>query len=393
VTGVPEQRMIKTRDDLEGLIINKVPEGKALEFKRELPGPSDKGNVKILQSITSFANTNGGELLYGVDARDGIPVGLPGIDGPSADAIQLRIENLCKDGVQERLPHLSFTFIPVDNDKTVLVIRIPKSWASPHRVTTGGHAHFYGRKTGSYRMDVSELRSAFSLSQSIADKAREFRSGRLQRILANDTPVPVSSAGKLVLHVIAASAFDPSTGVGVVPSKEQRSKFAPIGWVQNSEHLNFDGYVSYTSFNTPNVSYTQQFRSGIIESLLAFEELHDGGHFLMPHWYEIRLIKAVENHISALEQLGSSSPFFVFLSFLGIAQYQLIINIRGGGGFDYARRKLDRDTLILPTVAIEDSKQIGSGMRALFDMVWNAFGLERSRYFNDESEWIGPLLS
>ena len=386
--------MIKTREDLDGLIHNKVPESKSLEYKRQLPGREDGGNVKILQSITSFANTTGGELLYGVEAKDGIPIGLPGIDTlPSADAITLRIENLYKDGVQERLPHLSFNFIEVENGKYVLVIGIPKSWAAPHRVTTGGHAHFYGRKTGSYPMDVSELRSAFSLSQSIADKACEFRSGRLQKILANDTPVPVSPAGKLVLHVIAASAFDPSTGVGVVPSREQRSKFSPVGWVQNCEHLNFDGYVSYTSFNTPNVSYTQQFRSGIIESLLAFEEFGDGGFFLTPHWYEIRLIQSVENYMSALEHLGSSSPFFVFLSFLGIAQYQLIINTGAGGRFDFARRKLDRDILILPTVAIEDSKEISSGMRALFDMVWNAFGLERSRYFNDESEWTGPMLS
>lgn len=70
--------MIKTRDDLDRLILNKVPEGKTLEYKRQLPGREDGGNVKILQSITSFANTNGGELLYGVEAEDGIPIGLSG---------------------------------------------------------------------------------------------------------------------------------------------------------------------------------------------------------------------------------------------------------------------------------------------------------------------------
>ncbi len=382
--------MIKTRDDLDRLILNKVPEGKTLEYKRQLPGREDGGNVKILQSITSFANTNGGELLYGVEAEDGIPIGLPGIDALSTDAIQLRIENLCKDGVQERLPHLSFNFISVDNCKSVLVIRIPKSWASPHRVTVGEHAHFYGRKTGSYRMDVSELRSAFSLSQSVAEKARGFRSARLEKILANDAPVPISTAGKLVLHVMAASAFDDATGAGVVPTAAQRSMFAPIGWVQGSSHLNFDGYVSYYGYGTPTVSYTQQFRSGIVESMLAFEKFsNENDFYLSPEWYEIRLIQNVESYITALEELGSSSPYFVFLSFLGISDYRFLTSSTG----NFPTRRLDRDNLILPTVTIEDKQHVNSSMRALFDMVWNAFGLEKSKYFNDASQWIGPPIS
>lgn len=380
--------MIKTRDDLDRLLLDKIPEGKTLEYKLQLPGREDGGNVKILQSITSFANTNGGELLYGVEAKDGIPISLPGMDVPSADAIQLRIENLCKDGVQERLPSLSFGFIAVENGKYVLVISLPKSWASPHRVTIGGHAHFYGRKTGSYSMDVNELRAAFLLSQSIADKARDFRSSRLNKILGNDTPVPVSSAGKLVLHIISASAFDPSTGVGVIPNRDQRAKFPPIGWVLESSHLNFDGYVSYSSYTTPNVSYTQHFRSGIIEAMLAFEAHKDGGLYLPSSWYEFQLIKNVETFVSGLEELGSSSPYFIFLSFLGVSQYHLLTNAKGSA---FPTRKLDRDNLILPTVAIEDRRQINSSMRALFDMVWNAFGLERSIFFNEASEWIGPI--
>jgi hypothetical protein len=378
--------MIATRKDLDELIANKVPEGKNLEYKRDLPGQED--GFKILRSITSLANTTGGHLLYGVEAADGIPVALPGVETPTPDAIRLRIENLCRDGVQDRLPQLDFDFIPVDGGNSVLVVRVPKSWAAPHRVTVGKYGHFFARKTGSYPMDVSELRAAFSLSHGLADRAREFRTARLQSILAGETPVPVSSAGKLVLHVIAASAFDSATGAGVVPSPAQRHRFAPVGWGHYSSHLNFDGYVSYASPAKPNVAYTQHFRSGIVEAMLAFERHSDGHFYLVPQWYEILLINWTKEYLSALAELGSPSPYFLFLSFLGISQFQLTADI----GSVHAQRKLDRDNLILPSVVVEGPRDLNVAMRALFDMVWNAFGLERSAFFNERSDWIGPAV-
>jgi hypothetical protein len=379
--------MVANRKDLDELISNKVPEGKALEYKRELPGHEDGGGVKILRSITSFANTDGGYLLYGIEAPDGIPIGVPGIESANTDEILLRIEHLCRDGVQPRLPQLDFHFIPVSEGRSVLVIGIPRSWASPHRVTVNKHAHFYARKTGSYPMDVNELRSAFSQSQSTADKAREFRSARLTKIAADEAPVPVSSAGKLVLHIMSASAFDSAKGAGAIPTPANRHKFGPIQWVESSSHLNFDGYVSYSNLTTPNVAYTQYFRSGIVEAMLAFEPHRDGHYYLVPQWYEIVLINWTKNYILALAELGSSSPYFIFLSFLGIAEFKLFAD----SPFVFHQRKLDRTNLILPTVAIDDDRTINPAMRSLFDMVWNAFGLERSKYFNDASEWIGPL--
>jgi predicted HTH transcriptional regulator len=64
--------------DLESLV-GRVPEGKTIEYKRELPAGTREERIKFLAAISSLANTAGGDLLIGVEAKDGIPTGIPGV--------------------------------------------------------------------------------------------------------------------------------------------------------------------------------------------------------------------------------------------------------------------------------------------------------------------------
>lgn len=67
-------------EDIQGLIDNQVGETKTIEYKRDIPGNSDGDKVSFLRAVSSIANTAGGDVLYGVEALDGIPKGLPGLD-------------------------------------------------------------------------------------------------------------------------------------------------------------------------------------------------------------------------------------------------------------------------------------------------------------------------
>jgi hypothetical protein len=40
-----------------------VQEGKTLEYKRELPGGSDQDKREFLADVSSFANTEGGDII------------------------------------------------------------------------------------------------------------------------------------------------------------------------------------------------------------------------------------------------------------------------------------------------------------------------------------------
>ena len=52
--------------DLEDLLANTVGESRTLEYKSQLNLRSREERIELLADITAFANTAGGDLLFGV---------------------------------------------------------------------------------------------------------------------------------------------------------------------------------------------------------------------------------------------------------------------------------------------------------------------------------------
>ena len=65
-----------TEDHLRSLIDDQVAELRIIEYKRQLPGSSDGNKREFVADVCSFANTAGGDLIYGLDESGGIPVDL-----------------------------------------------------------------------------------------------------------------------------------------------------------------------------------------------------------------------------------------------------------------------------------------------------------------------------
>ena len=86
-----------TEDDLASLVENQVREGYQVEYKQSVTFKDKQDKLDFLASVTSFANTVGGDLLIGVGAASGTPVGLPGWVGVDVDQEKLRMENLLRD--------------------------------------------------------------------------------------------------------------------------------------------------------------------------------------------------------------------------------------------------------------------------------------------------------
>lgn len=58
--------------DLDQLIANSVLEGKTIDYKLALPSNSDLDKKEFLADVSSFANTSGGDLIFGVDESEGV---------------------------------------------------------------------------------------------------------------------------------------------------------------------------------------------------------------------------------------------------------------------------------------------------------------------------------
>jgi predicted HTH transcriptional regulator len=77
VSRIEKPVSLITENDLLQLIADKESEGKTLDYKRDLVGRSDTDKREFLHDVSSFANTLGGHLIFGMDEKDGEPINIP----------------------------------------------------------------------------------------------------------------------------------------------------------------------------------------------------------------------------------------------------------------------------------------------------------------------------
>ncbi len=375
-----------TEEDLQVLIDNAVLESKTIEYKQSLPGNSDSDKKEFLADVSSFANASGGDLIYGITEDKGVPVSLEGLDIDNIDKEKSRLDNIIRTGIEPRILGIDIRPINLSNAKTAIVIRIPKSWISPHRVTYKGHGHFYTRgANGKYPMDVEELRVSFNLSETIAQKIRMFREDRIAKIYANETPVPFYENAKIVLHLIPVMSFNPGQRYEIKKVKFLKSNTAPIycsGW---DNRFNFDGYITYSSGReSKSHSYLQLYNNGIIEAVEGLLLKPDYQGLKIPSVaYEEELINALSRYLDLLKKLNIEPAIFIFLSLLGVKGYTMAIKNFWGDVYP-----IDRDILLLPEVVIENyNVEAQHILKPCFDSIWNACGLPESLNYDENGDW------
>ena len=145
--------------DLANLITVGVPEGILVEYKRDLYGASDSEVKEFLKDTSSFANTAGGHLIVGMEEAGGVASRITPIISVDPDKELLRLENLCRDGIDPRIVGLRMKSVAIKDGGFTIVIRIPRSWNPPHRVSARNTNRFYARNAaGAYEVNVDELR-------------------------------------------------------------------------------------------------------------------------------------------------------------------------------------------------------------------------------------------
>jgi predicted HTH transcriptional regulator len=182
-----------TADDLEALVREGVPERRGIEYKEALPDRSDASRLEFLRDASSFANAQGGHIVYGIrEKRDsGVPTGIPealvGLGKVNTGATINSLEDIVRSGIEPRMG-IEAREVPCKNGP-MIVFHVPRSYSAPHMVTRGADNGFYTRSSaGKYRMSADEIRNAFLESDSLGERLRAFRRSRIARILAGETP-------------------------------------------------------------------------------------------------------------------------------------------------------------------------------------------------------------
>lgn len=119
-------------DDIYDLIRNEVEENIHLDYKEARAlGKDDTKKADITKDVSSFANADGGIIVYGVAEEDHKPKVIIPIDGKTFTKEWL--ENIIQQ-IQPRIDGVKIFPIRIDSDieKSIYVVQIPRSANAPH---------------------------------------------------------------------------------------------------------------------------------------------------------------------------------------------------------------------------------------------------------------------
>lgn len=136
---------------IQSLIDNEIKESLTLEYKKEL-----NNNNEIAKDISSFANSNGGKIIYGIDEKDGLPNSKNWLN---SKGVKERIESLIVANIHPEIREYNIFDVKNPNNPTqaIFVVDIPESIDAPHMVN---NKYYLRRNFLSEPMEDLEVKNA-----------------------------------------------------------------------------------------------------------------------------------------------------------------------------------------------------------------------------------------
>lgn len=369
--------------ELTKLVADGVPESIVLEYKFSLPSlRSDSDKREFTEDVTSFANTDGGYIVYGIAERptvDGTNSGIAGSLNPqeanSVSSTITQMESILVDSVEPRL-RVQFRSVQMQNG-AILVCFIPRSSTRPHRVKTS--RVFPGRvETRKFQMDITQIRTAFLGANESRKSIESFVADRLLSIRAGTTIAGFDAANSVISHFVPIDSFEldrPRHSVGEL--KGTTTMLNPLSERFDKEVINLDGILRKDTNSNVIESYLQIFRNGIVESgdTTAVMYTSNGIH-------SVSIEKTLQFHtrqmLNYYRELGSG-PFLIFVSIFGCKEKPM-----DQDPYRPITHRIDRDHLQLTPVLTEDLSTLADEiLHPLFDEIHNAGGKAHCTHFLD----------
>lgn len=376
---IPKQFDDIEKSDIDALLENKVAEGRTLEYKRILQLRPDKEKKEFLADISAFANASGGDILFGVDEDTeggrAIPKEIKGLEEFREDHILQQIDQVILTNIAPRITYRTKVISGFELGP-VLLIRVWQSWNRPHMVTHGGGSRFFSRTSAvKYQLDVDELRSAFALSESLSERIRNFRDGRIAAIIGEETPVPLASYPKLVLHLASVQAFGSGDRVLLSsPRSDEASLIQPLYSYGEIRRFNFDGFLSYSTNNGIASTYAQLNRDASMELVNAGMIRDSSGVKNVPSEAIYKeVVEAIKRYLALLKRFDVGLPVIVMLSMLEVKGYMVVA--KPPTWHDEPPFPIDKDVLVFPDIMINESEDdLEQLLVPVFDAMYQSSG-------------------
>jgi hypothetical protein len=370
--------------DILGLINNKISEQKTLEFKRQLPDKNKEDEkIKILQTIASFANTDGGIIIFGMkENNEGEASEIVNIE-TSTDDDFLRLTNMIKDRITPRMNPPELRELIIENKK-IYIMYVHSSFTKPHYVNE--NFVFYGRhNTGKYQLDISEIKSLFLNSKSEEEQFENFKINRIMKLKSHNFPFKYASDSFYVIHIASLNSINDNIQLSM--PKIKLKNIAPISHIySNGTISNYDGCLLYDyALNGKMFSYVQVFRNGSIEVTHFFLYNRPNEKIIFGEEMEKEIRKAIMNYIVILQQNNIPYPYFVSISLINTKGFTIRCqrsDYRFSINEDFY--EIFEEDLLLPTIFVEDENDLVNKFKSCFEVFWNSNGYSESPVINQE---------
>lgn len=377
-----------TETDISALKDNGVPEGRSLDYKRELPRPEKL--VEYRKDVCAFANSGGGFLIYGVDEEGGVPTTIPGVDIPDVDALIRQLDAAARDAIEPRLLGTSFNAVKWQDSKFVFVVEVAAGWNPPHMVKDNGR--FYARNAaGQHPLDVQEIRRSVLASEGYKTDLARWRAERLTGIQGDEGPRKLGSGLKLVAHLapVGQAELDP-IDVAALAKKNDKAILIPIaGYHHNHTRYTVDGLLVHDgpSQSEEATAYSIIYRDGRIESVagshICVEK--DGVPVYSPANVEPQIVQFLDRARAIYTAVGITRPWLLMVTLLNAKRLTLPT---GWGPVVDKQYGCDRPTVMLPEVLIEGHLAPSDVLlRPVFNAMWNTCGFESCMNYGDDGRW------
>jgi hypothetical protein len=374
--------------DLQELVEAQVPEGLRLDFKLTIYGRNDSEKRELLKDVSALANSHGGHLAIGIEETEGVAANVIGVD-IDADAEILRMEQILRNAIDPPISGIRIRSIPLAVGQKVLLLRVPRSWNPPHRVTAQGINRFFIRHSaGVHEPSIEELRALFNQSASALEKAQQFRNNRIGVVVNGEGHRPLMGKGRLFIHIVPTAAFSGMVHLDVEQIHEMHNAFQPLGASGITSRFNFHGFINERGGNM-NRGYTQIFRNGALEATKAdIVRDIDGNLIISRPKLEKDVFEWLSQYIDGLRDIRVPPPLIIMFTLEGVkgayyTESRLVEN----------ELPLPDDVLFLPECILEDYGTVleyHKAVRPAFDALWNAIGYSKAQFFNVDGLWVGP---
>jgi len=373
-----------TKEVLEELIRSGIPEGDTLDYKRAINLEKPQARIELCADAASFANASGGDIIFGMD-EDGNAKAkeLVALSDFARDSTERQLRQIFNAHVDPPIPGLSFEEVELSPGAFVLVLRIPRSWNRPHTVL--GNPPSFPRRDGSHKrnMKVRELREAFGLSESIAERMKQFRAERIAALVAGNVPTALEANALVVVHLLPVRAFDGPLLLDVRDVITKDALLWPIQGRGVTKKINFDGVLTYSPSFGPSESYVQVFRNGCVEAVNATILPREAEGMIFSTSYEPLVESGLRKYLSFLLGEGVEPPIFIAISLLNARGYDFRIPDRFGE-YETPQSGIDRDVLIIPETRIDSyADTYYDVLKEPFDRIWQATGRIGSINYTD----------